>query len=401
MEQTGQKPLPVPSVVSGTGSSTLSDSRAAGAQAVDVALSALGGAAPDLVIVHASREHDLREVVAAVRARTGAAEVAGASCDRAFADGVLNPPSGGVMVAVLTRGPYRFGVASTVVDPTAGTFQAAAATARTARDNARSALPYAAAIVYGDRHVHRHQDTLAGIHRVAGSAVPLIGGAAGDSRRLDQTVLLHNDTVIASGILIIWIAAPYPLQVTVSHGWTPVGLPCLVTHSEGTAILEIEGRDPLEVLARYLPDGGADRHIRGDGPDTIDVDRSFALGLIEPDGSQLVRVIYLDRFRTLHSLTPLPQYSAIQVVTSDPEALLDAAQQTARRAVAARPAGLVFAVSCVDRLAVLGDRAAEEPERIRRGSAGAHTFGLFTYGEFARISSVTGYHNATIVALAL
>lgn len=141
MEQTGQNPFPVPSVVSGTGSSSLADSGAAGTQAIDAALSALDGAAPDLVLVHASRSHDLRAVVAAVRARIGTAELAGATCDRSFADGILNEPSDTVMVAALTRGPYRFGVASMTIDSEANTFEAAAATARHARDNTGSTLP--------------------------------------------------------------------------------------------------------------------------------------------------------------------------------------------------------------------------------------------------------------------
>lgn len=400
MEQTGQSTIPVPSVVSGTGNSTLSDSAAAGSEAVEAALSGLD-AVPDLVLVHVSRHHDVPAVVAAVRARTGDAQVVGATCDRAFADGVLSDPGNSVMVAVLTRGPYRFGVASIAVDDGVGTIEAASSVTRTARDNSASDLPYAATIVYGDRHVDRHQDVLTGVHRVAGSAVPLIGGGAGDSRRLDSTVLIHNGTVIESGILIVWIAAPYPLSVVVRHGWTPVGLPCLVTHSEGTAILEIEGRDPLDVINRYLPDTEADQLVRRENGTYIDVDRSIALGLIEPDGSQQVRVICLDHYRVLHSLTPLPQYCAIQVVTSKPGDLLDAAEEVADIAVADRSPGLVFAVSCIDRISALGDRAAGEPQRLQTGSDGAHTFGLFTYGEFARTSGVTGYHNATVVALAL
>lgn len=387
--------------MSGTGVSTLTDSWEAGAEAARAALDELSGQTAALVLVHTARIHDAQAVVAGVRSVTGSAEVAGATCDHAFVDGRIDHSGNTVMVAVITAGPYRIGVAWAPIAEDDDGFESAMIATRAARDRAAAQLPHAAAIVYGDGHVHRHQRTLAGVHRVAGSRVPLIGGGASDSRRRRSSVLIHNDAVIDSGVLVVWIASPVPLTVAVRHGWTPIGLPCLVTHSEGTAILEIEGRPPLEVIKRFLPGVDVTRHIRGEGGTGIDVDRTFALGLIEPGGTQLVRVIYLDARGVLHSLTPLPSYSAIQVVTSNPEAFLDAAEDVASTAVTARPAGMIFAVSCIDRISILGKRAEEETRRLHDAGGGAHTFGMFTYGEFARISSVTGYHNATIVALAL
>ena len=57
--------------------------------------------------------------------------------------------------------------------------------------------------------------------------------------------------------------------------------------------------------------------------------------------------------------------------------------------------------SCVARYDILGDRSPEEPRRLQEAAHGARTFGFYTYGEFARTTSVAGYHNATVAALAL
>jgi hypothetical protein len=50
---------------------------------------------------------------------------------------------------------------------------------------------------------------------------------------------------------------------------------------------------------------------------------------------------------------------------------------------------------------ILAERACEEAVRLQKAAGGVPTFGFYTYGEFARTTSVAGYHNATVTALAL
>jgi len=64
-------------------------------------------------------------------------------------------------------------------------------------------------------------------------------------------------------------------------------------------------------------------------------------------------------------------------------------------------AGVVLVFDCVARLDILGERGEEEAEALQRGAGAVPTFGFYTYGEFARTSSASGYHNATIAAMAL
>jgi hypothetical protein len=62
---------------------------------------------------------------------------------------------------------------------------------------------------------------------------------------------------------------------------------------------------------------------------------------------------------------------------------------------------VLLAFSCVARIDILRERAGEEAALIQAAAADVPTFGFYTYGEFARTTSVSGYHNATIAALAL
>jgi hypothetical protein len=64
-------------------------------------------------------------------------------------------------------------------------------------------------------------------------------------------------------------------------------------------------------------------------------------------------------------------------------------------------ARVLLAFSCVARIDILRERAPEEAALMQKAAAHVPTFGFYTYGEFARSTSVSGYHNATIAALAL
>jgi len=67
----------------------------------------------------------------------------------------------------------------------------------------------------------------------------------------------------------------------------------------------------------------------------------------------------------------------------------------------AAPIGLL-AFDCVARRDVLGDAGAEqEVARIAGHADGAPLAGFYTYGEIARISGTGGFHNQTLVVLAL
>jgi hypothetical protein len=62
---------------------------------------------------------------------------------------------------------------------------------------------------------------------------------------------------------------------------------------------------------------------------------------------------------------------------------------------------VILAFSCVARLDILRDRGAEEAALLQAAAGEVATFGFYTYGEFARTSSVAGYHNATLATIAL
>jgi hypothetical protein len=381
----------------GVGTSEVQGSREAGRTAARAAREELKDRIPALVIVYASVAHRLPELLAGVREVTGRTPLIGCSTSGHFFDERLIPPGGGVVVLLLASADYRFGTAS-VTGLSRGGDAAGRELARLARDAARvEPGEHSCLVLLADGLSGENQPLLNGIYRVTGASVPVVGGAAGDDRHLVGTFVLHNDEVISDGAVAAWIVSPHPVTVVARHGWEPVSPPMMVTASDGTHLSEIGGRPALEVFREYFydPEVAAPGTFRKEGYHS-----AHAFGLVEPDGSVLVRGGYLDggRIRTFEAV---PQYSAVQIITCTPDSVLEVTEPAVAEAVAAREASVLLVFSCVARYDLLQDRAVEEVKRLQAAAGDARVVGFYTYGEFARTTGVRGVHNGTISAVAL
>lgn len=384
----------------GSGTSNLADAASAGAEAARTALAGLDGTPPGLVIVYASIRYDLAELLAAVRAVTGDTPLVGCSSSGQFVDGEFLAAGTSVAVMVLGSGVYRFGTA--VFDGIgADTVSAGRELARRAVEAGGGSAPHSALLVLADGMAGDLQGLLTGIYRITGAQVPVVGGAAGDDRTFGGSSVMHGGDVLRDAAAAVWIGSDRPLHVVAANGWRPEGLPMLVTAVDGPVVQEIDGRPAAEVYQEVIQRAGDHRGKRFEG--AWEGWHTFhAFGLVEPDGSRLVRGAFLTDEGVLRTFTPLPEYSAVQVVSADQDDLLDASDQVVEDALRGVPdPAVMLTFSCIARTDILADRAPEEAARLHKAAGSVATFGFYTYGEFARTTGVAGYHNASITALAL
>jgi hypothetical protein len=382
-----------------TGASEADDAAEAGRAAAEQAMAKLRGRTPALVIVYLSVRYDLSEALAAVRSVTGDTPLVGESSSGHFHGATLVEPNRGIAVLVLAGGRYQFGVASVgqlSVDGVAAGEQLA----RAARDAAGPRSPHATVLLFADGLAVEQQELVVGIHKVTGAAVPVVGGAAGDDRRLTRTFVLHNDSALTDAATAVWIGSDEPLPVAIGQGWHSVSVPMLVTKVDGAIVHEIAGRPARDVFEEYF------RSVDTQAPDPIRDSGYYsthAFGLIEPDGSYLIRSVFLGQDGLVHTLAPLPVYSAIQIVECNEDSLLETSERVVEQATVGRrdDVSVLLVFSCVARLDVLARQGPEEAIRLQAAAGAIPIFGVYTYGEFARTRSVAGYHNTTIAAIAL
>ncbi len=297
----------------GSGMSSAQEAATAGREAAAAALAGLQGHSPAVVLVFTTPRYDLAALLGGIRSLTGDALLVGATGSGEFLDGRYLGFGGGVAVLALSAGPYRFGTAA--VSHIRGDLdRAGQALARESRARA-GASPHAAILVLADMLVGDLQELVQGVYRVTGPSVPMVGGLAGDELKFIRTFVFHGGDVIEEGAVALWIAAEQPLQVVTRHGWEPIGVPLLVTRSEGRSLLELDSRPAVEALAALSQQPG----LSGDALQFVALGLSPRPGeAFSPDDFIAVQLLGVDEERgSLETGIPVPEGHSVSFTLRD------------------------------------------------------------------------------------
>lgn len=386
----------------GFGASTAPDPVQAATECVQEALAGRVPQPEDLVLVFPTTDYDPHLFAKAAAVAAGAGQLIGCSSYGGFTARAQLLP--GAVAAYLPAGDLRIGVARAdrIRD---GIAAAARQATEQARERAGEEGEHSVVMILSDGLAGDQREVVRGSYAVTGALVSLVGGAASDTTRMTATHQFAEGAVMSNGLVAVWINSPHPLGVGVDHGWHPIGEPMIVTRAENNIVQELDGHPAVHVyLSRrgssLLPDGTG-----GTGADFAAATYDHPLGLATASG----------RFEARHILGRTPdggglvmfghvsEQSVVQVMAGDWHDLVQAAGHATTEAVGQLTTpprgGLVF--SCAGRVPPLGEHVAAEIDAVADALSGLPVGGFFTFGEFARITGSTGFHNATVVVLAL
>jgi len=378
----------------GVGTSDDPDARRAGTEAARAAL--LG---PDacVLLAFASDDLDLDAFAAALVEVAGDVPVVGCSTAGEIGPGGI---SDGAAVVVAFGGSG---------------FQARTALARGASKDLRRAGAEVTTAAHPSDGAHRtvillsdglagdQQEVVRGAYSVAGALIPLVGGCAGDEMRMRRTRQIYGSEVLTDSVIAIGLTSDAPIGVAAQHGWRRVGEPMLVTASDANHVRELDGRPALDV---YLERLGVPPTVAEDPTEFAAFALTHPLGLARRGGEEVRFIAGGDLGdRSLRCIAEVPTGGLVHLMEGDAVSVLGATDAACADAVAALgdndPLGLVV-FDCVARRAVLaGDGVDQEMDSIRSHARGAPVAGFYTYGEIARNVGIRGFHNQTLVVLAL
>lgn len=258
-------------------------------------------------------------------------------------------------------------------------------------------------LMLSDGMVRGQEEVVRGAYSVLGAGIPLVGGCAGDDLRMARTWVLRDGQVYTDAVVGAALVSDAPLGIGVHHGWRKVGEPVLVTRSADSRVYELGEEPALDVYLRLL-----------DAPEQAGVDPAaftrFAMThplAFSRRGGEEMRFIAGADFesRALVCVAEVPQGALAWFTTGDRDTVLDVVDSACAAAVAPlagqAPLGLLT-FDCIARRGVLGDDGIEqEVARIGRYAGGAPVAGFYTYGEIARVRGISGFHNQTLVVLAV
>ncbi|HZQ78652.1 MAG TPA: FIST N-terminal domain-containing protein [Acidimicrobiia bacterium] len=374
------------------------DGRAAGRAA---AAGALAGPDPKLVVVFCSDRYDLAELSAGVAEAAGA-DVPLIGCSTAGEIATTGPGDAGVVVTAL--GGPGFAVATAAADAGGGRLREAGAEAAACLTEVeRSGKEHRVLLLLTDGLAGDQSEIVRGAYRVVGAGVPLVGGCAGDDLRMHQTAQLHNGALLRNAVVAAAIASDAPLGIGVRHGWRRVGEPMVVTRSDGNRVYALDDAPALDV---YLQRLGAPPAAALDAGAFTRFALTHPLGLSRRSGEEVRFVAGADfADRSLLCVAQVPQGGLTWFMEGDDASVLAATDAACRDALAAlddRPPLGLLAFDCIARRGVLGEGGIHtEVGRIADFAGGAPVAGFYTYGEIARTHGTSGFHNQTLVVLAV
>jgi len=380
----------------GVGRSAERDPRSAGAAATTDALAA--GDDPKCLLVFASTSYDLTELTAGVAGVADGLPFIGCTTSGEIAtDG-----PGDHSVVVVSLGGAGFEVATASATGVSADLRGAGARVaecvERVKDRGHQVLLLLTDGLAGDQ-----QEIVRGAYSVLGAVVPLVGGCAGDNLKMKRTLVFDGERVLDNAIVAIALSSDAPLGIGVSHGWRKVGQPMLVTSSAGTRVLTLDDEPALDV---YLDVLNAPAEARTDPDAFTRFALTHPLGISRRSGEEVRFVAGADfGARSLGCIAPVPQGGLAWIMEGDDESVLEATDQACASALsqlaANQPLGFV-AFDCIARRGVLGDAGIQsEVDRIALLAGGAPVAGFYTYGEIARVRGTNGFHNQTLVVLAI
>jgi len=363
----------------GLGRSTDADPTQAGRAAT---VEALAGRDAKCAIVFASPHYDLEALTVAIHAAAGEAQVVGCSTAGEIA---TNGP-GDSSVVVLALGGEGLSVATAAAGGASARLREAGAEAAACAEGVED-LPHRVLMLLTDGLAGNQQEIVRGAYSVVGASVPLVGGCAGDSLEMRETLQLFGDRVLSDTVIGVAIASDAPLGIGVRHGWREVGDPMLVTDSSGTRVYTLEDRPALDV---YLDRLDAPGPARTDAAAFTRFAMTHPFGVSSRSAEAQIRYIADANFgdRSIGCIAEVPQGGLTWLMEGDSDSVLDAtdgACDDALAGLAGRPPLGLVAFDCIARRGVLGEEGIQrEIDRIGARAKGAPVAGFYTYGEIAR-----------------
>jgi hypothetical protein len=378
------------------GQSADPDARTAGAAAADLALPRDDA---KLLVVFCSDAYDLEALLGAINERSGGVPLIG--CSTAGEIATSGPGDAGVVVTAL--GGDGFAASTAAATGASQRLREAGAEVASAVGEL-DGHPHHVMMLLTDGLAGDQQEIVRGAYGVLGAAVPLVGGCAGDDLKMKGTYQLHGTEVLRDAVVGAAIASDGPMGIGVRHGWSRVGEPMMVTRSANNRVFLLDNQPALDV---YLERLDAPAEARTDPAAFTRFALTHPLGLSRRSGEDQVRFIGEANFedRSLGCIAEVPQGGLSWFMEGDDASVLAATDDACADALkplgSDQPLGML-AFDCIARRGVLGDDGIRnEVGRVAGNAAGAPVAGFYTYGEIARTHGVSGFHNQTLVVLAL
>lgn len=391
-------------VAAGLGTSTLANTQEAVRQAVNTALTRLGGARPGLAYVTCTVEHQAAAVLAALQEALPWVPVHGATTSLGVlgSTGVLGGPHGAVGILLLAAsGGASLAVGSAPLQGDAR--EAGRVAARNLMDAGQGRTPQ---WVFFSASPGHEEDLLAGVGEVLPN-VPAWGGSAADHAIAGGWSVFTNNGALTEGVSLAGVFGPVAMGAAFIAPYQPTGKTTRVTAARDRTLVMLDGRPAGRTLGDLLGTGIAFQVQQGGN---ILAQTSLRPLALERSANHFLTIHPASVGQpgnTVALFARVTQGATLCLMESTPERLVAAleslvlgALKQGRLAASQVGAGvLIYCAGCAGAVGGLLDEALKK--HLPALLPGVPVLGLCTFGEQGHVPGLGNLHQNLTLGLVL
>lgn len=244
---------------------------------------------------------------------------------------------------------------------------------------------------------------LDGFEDILGKNPNIFGGMADDNFAWKEAFVFTNGVISNRATLALAVdSTKVDIQGVTTCGWSSIGTGKTITKSEGNKVYEINGENPLQLLAKYaglsdLPDNFYDLHVA--------LNQTLQIQLQRPPDDPIMRVGIIDlQDGSIQCFGKMPEGSQIKFCLLPELDVLDQAIHEVKTLKETKipKADAVLLFSCAGRLLSFGPEIDREIKGIKEEWIDTPMAGFFSQGEFGKTANgKLDAHNLASVFVAI
>lgn len=387
----------------GVGMSKKKDSGTAGSEAVKEALDKASIKSADFLFVFAAPKFDQQAMLDGITAVSDAPMIGGSTAGEISTYGYTQ--NSVVVMAIASKDiTFSSGLGESIGK---SEIKAGEQVAKMALERGKNSKEKKSFVMVPDGLAGDGTPIIKGVQNVLGEDFEIVGGALGDEDKFEKTHQYFNGKVYEGCVPGVLVSGDFVTSTGIRAGWESVGNRMKCTKAEGNVVYELDGKPALATYKQYL---GPERSAKLPG-----IALEYPFGMIDEKATiegkeyfQLRAPLSVDKEKNSISFAAaIPVGKDVTITAASRESIIAGSETAAKQALdtldGAKPL-LIIDFDCIGRKLVLGPRAQEEIEAVRKVlGKDVPIIGFFTYGEIGpidkRVDKLRGtrFHNQTTV----
>ncbi len=213
--------------------------------------------------------------------------------------------------------------------------------------------------------------------------------------------IFHNQQMLRAGLAGAEVLSQQPVGLALANGWTPISGPYRVTQVDDHRLIKIDGRPTREIYEDFFLDHGL-QPTEVTGSELL---LKHPIGQCQEGDCKVSVGMGFDPAGALHMASPPPQHSLVHILSTQPDAMITAAQRAIQQAIQSLhgqpPAGLLF-IDCMSTAMLLGSAYAQQRAAVHSAVGDMPFLGFRSHGVLARLQGqVAGHYECSVATCAL